>query len=621
MNRTIRRMILLAVITLLAAVFIFGLGFLRQTFLSPNWKIRRVPPSEVINFVLYTVDQDVLNLTAHLYELEPEADRTVRLQIKENGRWREIAATEIVEPEYIAPFQIRRWDDSREVPYRVRHGEQAVYPGLIRANPVEKDQLVVAAFTCNGNSDRGPRPDVIANIKALDPDLLFFSGDQVYDHQTHFVSFHLFGRQFGEITRDRPTVVIPDDHDVGNPNLWGAGGRIGFGGYQDPGYVNQVQNQQTSHLPDPYDPTPIQRGITTYYTSLTWGRIGFAILEDRKWKSQIDLLDRAALEEAGVVFSRPDHVEKLPDPDLLDHPEGTLLGDRQLVFLEDWAANWEDQEMKAVLHQAPLAGTAHLHGPSRVKLAADLDANGWPQSGRDRALRAIRKGFAVMINGDTHLATFLHQGVDQHGDAGYSFSVPAVVSIYRRWWSPDQAPPEKPTGELAYTGPTRDPFGNLVDMIAYANPNPTRLAYDRWKAQGAGFGVIRFQKSDRTITLELWPRGCLVTDPACSQYPGWPVTINQLDNYGRTPEAYLPNLRVSGRVDPVVQVRTEPDGEILYTLRIKGTQFQPWVFEEGTYTIQVASGGDVQLFRGIKAADAAEAGELTVEFPERENLP
>ena len=621
MKRTYRILILLAVITLLAAAFIYGLGFLRQTLLEPNWKIRQVPPSEVINFVLYTVDQKVLNLTAHLYQLEPEADRTVRLEINEDGRWREIAAVEIKEPEFIAPFQIRDWDDSREYQYRIRHGEHASYTGLIRANPTEKEELVVAAFTCNGNTDRGPRPDVIENIKTLDPDLLFFSGDQVYDHQTHFVSFHLFGRQFGEITRDRPTIVIPDDHDVGNANLWGGGGEIGFGGYKDPDYVNRVQNQQTSHLPDPSDPTPVQRGITTYYTSLTWGEVGFAILEDRKWKSQIDLLDRAALEEAGVVFSRPDHVEQLPDPDLLDHPEGTLLGDRQLEFLESWGADWEGQVMKAVLHQAPLAGTAHLHGPSRVKLAADLDANGWPQAARDQALRVIRKSFAVMINGDTHLSTVLHQGIDRHGDAGYSFSVPAIVSIYRRWWSPDQTPAEKLSGELAYTGETLDPFGNLITMIAYANPNPTRLDHDRWKAQGAGFGIIRFQKPERTISMELWPRGCLVSSPSCEQYPGWPITINQLDNYGRAPTAYLPDLVFSDREDPVVQIRKEPQGEILYTLRINGSQFQPWVFEEGTYTIQITSGEDVLVYREVESSAAAEAGVMLVKFPDEEVQP
>ena len=50
-------------------------------------------------------------------------------------------------------------------------------------------------------------------------------------------------------------------------------------------YVKEVERAQTSHLPDPYDPTPIKRGIGTYYTDLNWGRISFAIIEDRKFKT------------------------------------------------------------------------------------------------------------------------------------------------------------------------------------------------------------------------------------------------------------------------------------------------------------------------------------------------
>ena len=50
-------------------------------------------------------------------------------------------------------------------------------------------------------------------------------------------------------------------------------------------YVKRVERAQTSHLPDPYDPTPIQRGIGVYYTQYNWGRISMAILEDRKFKT------------------------------------------------------------------------------------------------------------------------------------------------------------------------------------------------------------------------------------------------------------------------------------------------------------------------------------------------
>jgi len=586
MKKITRTLLLLVSFLILAVSFIFGLEYFRDTLLEPDWRIRNVAEDQVINFVLYTVDDQVLNLTAQLYELDPDADRTVRLEIKDNGDWVEIERVNVREPEFIAPFQIENWDDSRSHPYRVRHGESAVYSGLIRANPRDKEEIVLAAFTCNGNTDRGPRTDLIRNIEKLDPDLLFFSGDQVYDHESHFISWHLFGRQFGEITRNRPTVVIPDDHDVGNANLWGNGGEIGFGGYKDPAYVKQVEQAQTSHLPDPFDPSPIQRGIETYFTSLNWGGIGFAILEDRKFKSQVDILDRDQLEELGVIFSRPDHVEVLPDPDLLDVPGGTLLGERQLEFLRHWTADWTDQEIKAVLHQAPFAGTAHLHGPSRIRLAADLDANGWPQSARDQALREIRKGFAVMINGDTHLSTLSRMGVEDFGDAGYSFSVPALVSIYRRWWSPDQMNTLENPGNLAYTGNYLDVLGNKITMLAYANPNPSRVSYNRWEAQGAGFGVIRFNKSDRTITMELWPRGCDMTASGCDQYPGWPVTVTQEDNYGREAAGYLPTIHTDVE-DPVIQVIHEESGEIIYTLRINGRSFQPKVFRPGSYTLKV----------------------------------
>lgn len=618
MKRSLRALLLLAGIGLLAVVFIYGLGFLRRTLLQPRWKITEVPEGDVIGFVLYTVDDQVLNLTAQLYELGPEADRSVHLEIKKDGKWEQIATTQVWEPEFIAPFQIQDWDDSRDWEYRVRHGEKASYTGLIRANPLDKEEIVVAAFTGNGNDDRGPRQDVIKNIQTIDPDLLFFSGDQVYDHQNHFISWLLWGRQFGEITRNRPTVVIPDDHDVGNANLWGAGGEPGFGGYRDPDYVRQVENAQTSHLPDPYDPTPIQRGIGTYYTSLNWGRIGFAILEDRKFKSQIDILDREALEEQGVVFSRPDHIEKLPDPDLLDIPEGTLLGERQLAFLKEWTADWSGQDMKAVLSQAPFAAVAHLHGPSRVHLAADLDSNGWPQSARDRALREIRKGFAFMINGDQHLAAVIQQGIEDFGDAGYSFSMPSIVNHYRRWWSPEEKTNTGRVGTLAYTGQYLDNFGNKITMYAYANPNPTRTTYNRWLSQGAGFGVIRFNKRKRTITMECWPRGCEITDPDCEQYPGWPITIPQEDNYARKARAFLPTLEILDEEDPVVQVIHQSTGEIIYTLRIQGRSYRPKVFQEGIYTIKVSAEENQVVLTGVKTLSAEEQKRIQIALREQE---
>ncbi len=614
MRRLIRTLVSLAVITSLAAGLIVGVSRARARLRNPPWKITQVPMDEVICFTLYTVHDGILKLTAQLYELPPEADRTVRLQIKRAGRWTQVAETEVSGPDWVALFRVENWDATRDYDYRVAHGDSASYTGLIRRDPVDKEEIVVAAFTGNSNKDRGPRTDLIENIKRQDPDLLFFSGDQVYDHHEHFASWLLFGRQFGEITRDRPTVVIPDDHDVGVRNLWGAGGEVGPGGYKDPDYVRMVERAQTSHLPDPYDPTPIERGIGVYYTSLTWGRIGFAIIEDRKFKSQINILDREALEQQGAEFARPDHIKELPDPQMVDVPGAKLLGERQLAFLRDWTADWAVQDMKAVLSQAPFAAPAHVHGPTRERLAADLDTNGWPQGGRERALQEMRKGFALHINGDQHLATAIHQGVDDWGDAAFSFSVPSIVNYYRRWWRPLEPERELPEGALEHTGQYTDGFGNKITMQAYANPDPSRRRYDRWRAQAAGHGIVRFNKRTREITMACWPRGCDVTDPACEQYPGWPITISQEANDGREAVAYLPTLEIVGREDPVVQVIEEPGGEIVYTLRINGTSYRPKVFAEGRYTIKVGEGEATKVFESVEPLNPEESATIEVAF-------
>lgn len=608
----------IAIALLAASLFIDGDGLLfaaapkKAKPRNQSWAITKMPKDEVICFALYTVHNNILKLTAQLYELDEDAPRTVRLEIKQDGKWQQIAETQVIERGWTAPFRVENWDASRDYEYRVAHGEGAFYTGVIRRDPGDKEEIVVAAFTGNSNQDRGPRTDLIENIKKQDPDVLFFSGDQVYDHFKHFPAWLLFGRQFGDVIRDRPTICIPDDHDVGNGNLWGAGGEIGHDGYKDPEFVKEVERAQTSHLPDPFDPTPIKRGIGVYYTSLTWGRIGFAIIEDRKFKSQVDILDREALQSKGVVFTREDHVQVLPDPKLVDVPNAKLLGDRQLEFLRQWAADWTGTDMKAVLSQTVFANAAHLHGGPNNRLTADLDSNGWPQSGRNRALKEFRKGYALMIGGDQHLATVIHHGIDEFNDAGYSFCVPSIVNYYNRWWLPLLPPAATVDGSLPHTGSFRDGFGNRITMFAYANPDPDRPRLGKWGARAAGHGIIRFNKKTRKITLECWRRGCDVSQPEGAQFAGWPITIDQQDNYGRTAAAYLPTLEIRGEPNPVVQIIDESNGEVVYTVRIQGTTFRPKVFAEGTYTVHVGEGDARRTFRGVQSIGADDTKTLEV---------
>lgn len=557
-----------------------------------------VPRDEVIGFALYTVHRGVLKMSAQLYPLREGEAREVALEIQQDdGSWKSIASSPVDETGWLATFRVEPWDESRDYRYRVVHAGGAKFEGRIRRNPVDKDEIVVAAFTGNSNSDRGPRPDIVANVQAQDPDLLFFSGDQSYDHRHHTAAWLLFGRQFKEILRDRPVVTIPDDHDVGQGNLWGEGGKVSHlpggadGGYTMPAeYVNMVQRAQTSHLPDPYDPTPVQQGITVYYTSLNVGGIDFAIIEDRKWKTG----------PSGLVPQmgpRPDHVN---DPNFdraaIDLPEARLLGPRQLKFLNQWGQDWTNAEMKAVLSQTIFAGGAHIHGRSNARLVADLDSNGWPQSGRARALRALRRCFAVHIAGDQHLATVIHHGINQWEDAGFSFCVPSIVNFYGRWWWPLEEPMNHdPKNPLPFTGRYYDGLHNKVTMHAYANPTPRNH-------NAAGYGLIRFKKSDRSIVFECWPRYVDVTKPDAKQFPGWPVKLSQLDNYGREPMGYLPTV-VSGVEDPVVQVIDEYLNEVVYTVRVNGKRFRPPVFRVASFTVRIGEGNDVKVYRGLEPID------------------
>ncbi len=566
--------------------------------------VPEVSRDQVICFALYTVHDGVLKLTAQLYPLLPDEERTVRLEIADAGGWKEIARTQVIEEGWTAMFRVAPWDATREVAYRVAHGSNAFYTGTIRRDPAEKDEIVVAAFTGNSilpqHGGDIPKSDIVENLIRIKPDLLFFSGDQVYHHTRHYAAWLKFGRDFGAVIQDTPTITIPDDHDVGQSNLWGAGGRQSMveaghdGGYFRPvEYVNEVQRAQTSHLPDPFDPTPAERGITVYYTALTWGRISFAIIEDRKWKSG----------PAGLVPQlgpRPDHVtDPNYDPSLVDVPGASLLGERQLAFLRAWTRDWRNADMKAVLSQTIFCGGAHVHGTWDNRLVADLDSNGWPQHERNRALAEIRKSFSVMIAGDQHLGTIIHHGIDEWNDAGYSMCVPSIANLYLRWWAPFEPGQNRVPGMPEHTGEFKDGFGNRITLWAVANPSPEEN-HDRLTTRAAGFGVVRFHKRAREITFECWPRNVDVSAPGAHQYPGWPKTIRQADNYGRQPFGHLPELAYPEGSDPVLEVTDQASGELVYALRVTGSSYRPRVFAPGTYTITLDDGKAKKTLEGLE---------------------
>ena len=97
-----------------------------------------VSKDETICFALYTVHDGILKLTAQLYPLEKGDDRTVRLEVQDDDQWRQIAKTQVVMPGWTAPFRVEGWDSSKNVAYRVAHGDSAFYTGTIRRDPVTR---------------------------------------------------------------------------------------------------------------------------------------------------------------------------------------------------------------------------------------------------------------------------------------------------------------------------------------------------------------------------------------------------------------------------------------------------------------------------------------------------
>jgi hypothetical protein len=373
-----------------------------------------------------------------------------------------------------------------------------------------------------------------------------------------------------------------------------------------PEWVNMVQRTQTSHLPDPYDPTPVKQGIGVYYTNWNYGGISFAILEDRKFKSAPkNVLPPEAKVMNGFIQN--------PEFNIRAHynVEADLLGDRQMKFLNDWATDWSNgTEMKAVLSQTNFCTVATLPKGEIIDQivprlpipepgeyvtgdapTTDMDSNGWPQKGRDAAVKTIRKCFAFHIAGDQHLASTVQYGVNEFGDAGYAFAGPALNNLFpRRWWPPVAADHQPLPGQPKYTGNFLDGFGNHVTVHAVANPHQTGRTPSRIYDRATGYGIVTFDKAQRDITIECWPRYADPEDPATGeQYKGWPITVAQQDNYGRKAAGYLPTLEIQGAKKPVVQIINEKSGEVEYTLRINGNSFQPKVFEESTYTVMVSA--------------------------------
>ncbi|MCL4203015.1 MAG: discoidin domain-containing protein [Pirellulaceae bacterium] len=596
---------------------------------------------------MYTISDKTLKLTAQMFPISDTAPCQVGLQRQTgDGTWMTIDVREIVVPGWTVPFRVDSWDDSQAAHLRVIYpvdNPTTEYHCWTTANPVDQEEVVFAGFTGNHMVGRGfesdgydfatniwfPHQVVVDAVAFHRPDVLFFSGDQVYEGGSptfadanpenikldYLYKWYLWCWSYRELTRRIPTICIPDDHDVYQGNLWGQGGRKSPGRDHDGGYVHpadfvqMVERTQTSHLPDPYWTQPLEQGITAYYTDFTWGEIGIAVLEDRKFKSGCN---RPDMPPSGS--GRPDHFN---DPEFevarLDLPGLKLLGDEQLAFLDAFVRDWRDQKMKIAVSQTIFANMATHHGGGMQRLIADLDSNGWPQSGRNRAMDRLRKGFVFHLAGDQHLATIVHHGIEEHGDAIWSFCVPSVANFYPRAWAPKQPGEYSWPEPEDYTGTHRDGFKHPVTVYAATNPGRSMGQQPALLHDGMpGYGIVRMNKSQRTITMECWPRFADPSQADAKQYLGWPKTIRQFDNYARQPIGYLADLQVRGGTDPVVTVTNERTGELVLAVRIQGQRYRVPAYDDANHTVSVQHGEQVRVFQN--RTPQAEPATMVVEF-------
>ena len=399
--------------------------------------------------------------------------------------------------------------------------------------------LKLAGLSCHKDI-AWPWKEAIAELIAHDPDLVFFSGDQIYENdygspmframtkeevprgmKNYLEKWRKFGEAFRELMRDRPTIMITDDHDVFANDLWGKGGlrmngQRTTGGYPThPDWVNAAEFTQTGNLPDPVNPGPHGDGVLAYYTALEYGGVHFAILEDRKFKSAPSEVIRELIAPPGFKWPKNRktdfEIEVVLDPEYdctkLDRPDLNLLGKEQETFLKDWSNHLKRSgQIGAVLSQSPWAHVA-MYSPT----SADTDSNAWPQSGRNRALKAIGDAPVVMLHGDVHLGTLGRHGVEKFNDGPVAYSLPSFSSRASRKWEPLEVGRNREPGTPENTGEFHDRFGNKVTMYGAGNGLN-------------GYGIILFDTKKREIELQFHPMN-EERKPIKANVSGWPHTV------------------------------------------------------------------------------------------------
>jgi hypothetical protein len=64
-----------------------------------------------------------------------------------------------------------------------------------------------------------------------------------------------------------------------------------------------------------------------------------------------------------------------------------------------------------------------------------------------------------------------------------------------------------------------------MTVLAVSNPFRFGIEPADINDRAPGYGIITFDRMDRTVTLANWPRWVDPKAPGGKPYPGWPITI------------------------------------------------------------------------------------------------
>tara|TARA_B100000674_G_scaffold107486_1_gene78969 strand:- start:5257 stop:7635 length:2379 start_codon:yes stop_codon:yes gene_type:complete len=446
-----------------------------------------------------------------------------------------------------------------------------VFWGTVHSKPQNKRPKLMA-LNCNGftffhsggieyKNVFYPYRKIKEGYEIQKPDVVAFLGDQIYESRPemaiykepfcrldYLYKWSIWCYAFRDLTQDQPTIIMTDDHDVFQGNIWGNSGApaktssiekipsyYGKKNYdtwqQDNGgyfmgkdFVNMVTRCQTSHLPYPKQ-KKLDNGIINYYTDYKYGNLNFAILEDKKFKSPPS-------QNKFKVYNGF-AIEKNITAEDYHNDEFTLLGKKQLNFLKTWSGQLKKKkEFRIILTQSAYASLTTVQidytplkdrpatkdsGPQKV--SPDMDTNGWPKTGRDKALEALQDSSILFISGDQHMGAVID--VFDSSNTNYTFySVPAIANTWPRMWWPD----DDGSNNNYPLGKYTDAFGNKINVRAVANPNPNAPNPNSINRKSPGFGIVEFKKKGHKAFIHAYPLH-FNTSSTFQEFKGWPLEI------------------------------------------------------------------------------------------------